>query len=121
MINYIQILLLNYPNTNWSLGGDSYDSLEWQDSSPKPTKEELDALWPATQEKYAKDECKNKAISLLQKTDWTQMADVSNQSITPHLVNLADFNEYRAKIRALAVNPVANPNFPITPTQQWSN
>ena len=49
MIDYTKILTLNYPNTKWVLNGDSYDGLTWLDSSPKPTKSELDALWEATQ------------------------------------------------------------------------
>lgn len=46
MINYTAILSLNYPSTQWSLDGDSYDGLVWFDSTPKPTQEELDAQWP---------------------------------------------------------------------------
>lgn len=49
MIDYAQILFVNYPNTQWSLNGDSYDGLTWLSDSPKPTQAELDALWPATQ------------------------------------------------------------------------
>jgi hypothetical protein len=49
MIDYTQILTINYPNTEWSLNGNSYDDLMWLDSSPKPTQAELDALWPETQ------------------------------------------------------------------------
>ena len=45
MIDYTAILILNYPGTQWSLNGDSYDGLTWLDSTPKPTQEELDALW----------------------------------------------------------------------------
>lgn len=45
MIDYIAILILNYPNTQWSLNGDSYEGLDWLDSTPKPTQAELDALW----------------------------------------------------------------------------
>ena len=49
MIDYAQILTINYPNTEWSLNGNSYNDLMWLDSSPKPTQAELDALWPETQ------------------------------------------------------------------------
>ena len=45
MIDYTAILILNYPGAQWSLNGDSYDGLTWLDSTPKPTQEELDALW----------------------------------------------------------------------------
>lgn len=45
-IDYTAILVAKYPGTLWSLNGDTYDGLDWQDSSPKPTQAELDALWP---------------------------------------------------------------------------
>jgi hypothetical protein len=49
MIDYAQILSVNYAGSKWSLNGDSYDGLDWIDSSPKPTKAELDGLWESTQ------------------------------------------------------------------------
>jgi hypothetical protein len=56
MINYSQILLTNYVGKQWSLSGNSYDGLEWLDSSPKPTQAELDALWESTQATVAAKE-----------------------------------------------------------------
>lgn len=41
-----KILAEKYPSAEWVLDGDSYDKLEWLDSSPKPTEKELIALWP---------------------------------------------------------------------------
>jgi hypothetical protein len=41
------ILTRNYPDTIWSLDGDDYEGLDWLDDSHKPTKEELEAAWPA--------------------------------------------------------------------------
>jgi hypothetical protein len=49
MIDYAQILTVNYVGSQWSLNGESYNGLDWIDSSSKPTQAELDALWPATQ------------------------------------------------------------------------
>jgi hypothetical protein len=48
MIDYTLILSVNYPAAQWSLNGDSYEGLDWLDSSPKPTQAELDALWEST-------------------------------------------------------------------------
>lgn len=49
MINYATILIFNYQNTQWAINSDcDYDTLEWHDNSPKPTKDELDALWQTT-------------------------------------------------------------------------
>lgn len=49
MIDYANILTINYPNSQWTLNGDSYSGLTWLSDTPKPTQAELDALWAATQ------------------------------------------------------------------------
>ena len=48
MIDYTLILTTNYAGKQWTLNGDSYNGLDWLDSSPKPTQAELDALWEST-------------------------------------------------------------------------
>jgi len=53
MIDYVLILAVNYAGTKWVFDGDDYDGLEWVDETPKPTKEELEALWDHTQEVVA--------------------------------------------------------------------
>jgi len=50
MIDYAAVLTRNYPNTEWTLNGDEYDGLTWLSDTPKPAKDELDALWPETLE-----------------------------------------------------------------------
>jgi hypothetical protein len=49
------ILTANYPNNTWSLNGDEYTGLVWDDSNtdPKPTKKALEAAWP--QVKYDRE------------------------------------------------------------------
>ena len=49
MINYSLILTTNYAGKQWSLVGNSYDGLEWNDTLPKPTQVELDSQWDAVQ------------------------------------------------------------------------
>lgn len=44
-LDYTKILLLKYPQSEWSLNGNDYDGLTWLSNTPKPTKTELDALW----------------------------------------------------------------------------
>ena len=46
MIDYSLILTTNYPGTQWSLNGETYDGLDWLDETPKPSQAELDAAWP---------------------------------------------------------------------------
>lgn len=50
------ILLTNYPGTEWVLTGNEYKGLDWLDSSPKPTEAELEAQWPEVQSKIAAQE-----------------------------------------------------------------
>jgi len=56
MIDYSLILTTHYVGKQWALNGDSYDGLDWLDSSPKPTQSELDALWESTQAEIAAKE-----------------------------------------------------------------
>jgi hypothetical protein len=48
------------------------------------------------------------AISLLQQTDWTSVADVGNPQLSnPYLSNQAEFISWRSQVRAIAVSPIA--------------
>jgi len=55
-MNISQILITNYPGTEWTLVGDKYEGLEWLDDSEKPTKEELESQWKEVQSKIAASE-----------------------------------------------------------------
>ena len=120
MIDYTSILTLNYPGAQWTLDGDSYEGLDWLDSTPKPTQAELDALWIPTQEADSKAANKSIASSLLAGTDWTTIADVASPSNNPRLGNQSDFIAYRNVIRAIAVYPPAGQvTWPTAPTEIW--
>ena len=122
MIDYSLILSLNYATNIWSLIGNSYDGLDWQDISPKPTQEELNALWPYTQETFKKQNCKLQATTILNETDWTSIGDVGDPAKSnPYLINQAEFIAYRSTVRGYAVNPVVDPVWPTQPTEQWSS
>lgn len=122
MINYPSILSINYPNDPWSILGNDYETLEWFSDTPKPTQEQLDALWPSTEETIAKNDCKTQATSILNATDWTSIADVGDPTkANPYLMNQAEFIAYRSTVRGYAVNPVVDPVFPTIPTEQWSS
>lgn len=112
MIDYCLILIINYSGKQWSLDGNSYDGLVWQDESPKPTKEELDSLWETTKETVAKKECKEKAKKLLAESDWSVLSDVG-------LANQSDFISYRSNLRSLVINPQVNTVFPTEPEAVW--
>lgn len=67
------------------------------------------------------EENKATAVSLLQATDWTTIADVGNaQMSNPYLANQAEFISYRNAIRQYAVYPEAgNIQWPKLPTEDW--
>lgn len=49
MIDYTAILSRKYVGSQWSLNGDNYEGLVWLSETDKPTKKELDDLWPEVQ------------------------------------------------------------------------
>lgn len=59
--------------------------------------------------------CKAEAKQRLVDTDWSQQADVRSQ-----VDNIAAFDTYRASVRALYLNPVAEPEWPARPEAVWS-
>jgi hypothetical protein len=68
------------------------------------------------------DDNKTTAVSLLQQTDWTTIADVGNPAMSnPYLANQAEFIVYRNAIRNIAVYPTAGDLvWPVVPTENWS-
>lgn len=69
------------------------------------------------------DENKQTAVSLLQQTDWTTIADVGNpQLANPYLANQAAFISWRSQVRAIAVNPIGgNLDWPDLPDEVWQS
>lgn len=53
MTDYAAVLSENYLGAQWSINADDYDTLIWHDDTPKPSKAELDAAWPAVQQAQA--------------------------------------------------------------------
>lgn len=70
MTDYAIVLTDNYPGSEWTLNGDTYDGLTWLSDTPKPTQAELDAAWPAVQQaqadaREAKEAARQSAVSKL--------------------------------------------------------
>ena len=70
MTDYAAVLVANYPGSEWTLEGDTYDGLTWLSETPKPTKKALDDAWPAVQQAQAdaiaaKEAAKQSAINKL--------------------------------------------------------
>ena len=53
MTDYAIVLTVNYPGSEWTLDGDTYEGLTWLSATPKPSQAELDAAWPAVQQAQA--------------------------------------------------------------------
>jgi len=75
--DYATILTLNYPESLWTLSGDDYSGLTWDESNanPKPSQDELDAAWPAVQTERAWAQVRAERDRFLTASDWTQVAD----------------------------------------------
>ena len=66
------------------------------------------------------EENKQKAVWLLQQTDWATYDDVANPSNSPYLANQVEFMVYRSAVRWHAVYPSAgNIIWPIVPEEVW--
>jgi hypothetical protein len=77
MLNYHLILEVNYIDKKWTLSGNSYDGLQWNDESPKPTQAKLDALWESSvaqveAKKQATKDAKASALAKLTALGLTQ-------------------------------------------------
>lgn len=49
------ILGRKYPESEWYENGNDYDQLVWLSETPKPTKQELEALWPEVESEINKE------------------------------------------------------------------
>ena len=61
MIDYPAILTRHYQGSEWTLNGDEYTGLTWLSDTPKPTQEELDALWEPTLQLMAQEKADKEA------------------------------------------------------------
>jgi len=65
------ILSSKYQGSEWTLDGDDYEGLTWLSETTKPTKKQLEDLWPAIQAEIVADaqariDAKTSAIAKLQ-------------------------------------------------------
>lgn len=115
MIDYGNILTIFYKNKSWKIENSiDYSTLAWYDSSPKPTKEELDAQWEEVLSTKSKQDCKAQAKRLLSDSDWSELP-----SVVEALENADEWKSYRVQLRKYVVTPVQNPVFPSVPQVKW--
>jgi hypothetical protein len=82
--------------------------------------QEITLDWQVINEKFAElnaqdtlDQCKDEAKKRIATTDWSVLPDVG-------ISNTAEFEAYRAALRELIKNPVADPVWPTEPEPVWS-
>ena len=66
-----QVLTKRFPDSEWTLNGDSYTGLTWLSDTPKPTLKTLEGLWADVQaeiaaEAQSKVDAKASAVAKLQ-------------------------------------------------------
>ena len=107
MANYSDVLRTQYPSAKYILridgnDQDSYDSLEWVDSSTKPTKAELDSHLSSaeTEEMVVFRQMRNQKLL---ESDWTRMDDCGISTSKK-----AEWATYRQELRDITktVTPV---------------
>lgn len=59
--------------------------------------------------------CKKQAMARLAESDFSELP-----SVRAAITNGAEFDAYRAAVRALAINPVTNPTFPERVSAVWA-
>ena len=89
--DYALILSTLYAGKEWSTLGNSYDGIDWRDSSPKPSKGELDAAWEQVKVSEALRGVRVERNARLSACDWTQLPDAP--------VDAADWTAYRQQLR----------------------
>jgi hypothetical protein len=63
----------------------------------------------------------NRAKQELSASDWSDLSSVRNTTIDPHLVNSAEFDAYRAALRAILITKAAVvETWPEAPVAVWS-
>tara|TARA_B000000609_G_C24176588_1_gene354495 strand:- start:212 stop:592 length:381 start_codon:yes stop_codon:yes gene_type:complete len=107
MANYSDVLRQYYSSSKWILridgnDQDSYDSLEWLDSSTKPTKAKLDSYLSSveTEEMIVFRQMRNKKLL---ESDWTRIDDCGISTSKK-----AEWATYRQELRDITktVTPV---------------
>ena len=107
MANYSDVLKQHYSSSKWILRTDgndqtSYDSLEWLDSSTKPTKTKLDSYLSSveTEEMLVFRQMRNKKLL---ESDWTRIDDCGISTSKK-----AEWAKYRQELRDITktVTPV---------------
>ena len=95
------------PEATWSISGNNYSDLEWQDSSKtKPTETEINTKISELDAAEPMRLLREERNSLLRETDWTQNDDVPTETQTK-------WQTYRQQLRDLpaAASPTLDSDY----------
>ena len=113
MITVSNALFSLTPDAQWTISNNNYDTIIWHTPEiVKPTKAAVDAEITRLTNQAPLDVCVAEAKKLLAASDWAMLSDVN-------ISNKTEFETYRAALRALVFNPVAEPTFPTEPQPVW--
>ena len=114
MIYIAQAIQSLRPGAQWFVQGNTYEGLEWLDTTQtKPTEAEVNAEVARLEAEAPLKATKEEAKRRIAASDWSVLPDVG-------ISNQAAFVTYRAALRNLIINPVTNPVWPTEPEPIWS-
>ena len=96
-MNYELVLRKMYSDKAWSITGNSYDGIVWNDSDPKPTDAELQAALPTAEAKQAAQQEISELKGKLAATDYVALDDYDQDKTDVK----AQRQTWRARIREL--------------------
>ena len=109
------ILVDRYPEQQWNLTNNDYDTLVWEsvNSVPKPTLEELENFWPTVLNTKKFKEFRTERNKRLADVDWVTLKAYSTQKVVPKV-----WRDYMQALRDLptATEDPENPVWPVAPT-----
>ena len=113
-IGYPQAIRSLAPTAEWTMTDiTNYSTLQWfSPEVTKPTESQAQAEIARLEAEEPLKNCKAEAKRRIAESDWSVLPDVG-------ISNVAQFETYRAALRELIKNPVANPSFPTEPEPVW--
>lgn len=74
-IDIIRAILACRPNAKCSVYDNDYEQINWQDERPKPSLQELEAVWNIIKKDIEFEYVRSKRTGLLAESDYTQLPD----------------------------------------------
>jgi len=102
-MDYPKVLLKYYADVGWNCG-ETYESIEWNNTTEKPTQEHLESLW----EELKKENMRQERNQLLKDCDFRVLSDYPN-------TNKEAWVSYRQDLRDFPALWSEGMDYPIKP------